>query len=281
MALRNLEILRTENFKHDMMKNWIFKKIFHNAVILCIAVFSLSAFSGCRKIITVQNAEISLKVELSKDGTIESISVNDVKIKGNFNAMTLLEDCDIALISSGKSENRRIEFVKSAKNRKTGDSCTIKECFYPTENSIRWDMEIDGEKKPWSVPIVSEVKYPVNDNVKYWTAWGRPQVEIDKIADSLLGKQLKLMTDTANDWLNPLIPVPFTNSIYYYGAPYVTYERPEIAFCPVDFPHMSKKYNGALISIPVISIVDKNLNAGLSFVISPEDYTQDLTLETT
>jgi hypothetical protein len=265
----------------SMIAYFIPGKVFRSAVIIGITLATLSLFSGCRNIITVSNGETLLKVELSKDGKIEGISVNDVKIKGNFNAMTLLDDCDIMLISSDVDANGRFEFIKAARNRKTGDSCTIREYFCAAENSIRWDMEIDGEKKPWSVPIVSEIKYPVNENVKYWTAWGRPQVEIDGIADRLLRKQLKLMSDTANDWLNPLIPVPFTNAIYFYGAPYVTYERPEIAFHTDDPPHMSRKYNGALISIPVISIVDKNLNAGLSFVISPEDYTQDLTLETT
>jgi hypothetical protein len=255
-------------------------RIFYHAVIFCIPVFTLLALSGCGNSITLKNGETSLKLEISGKGTIEKIFVNSKKIKGDFKAETLLEDCDISLISSGRDKNGRYEFVKSARNRKTGNSCSITEYFYPSANSIRWEIEITGEKKPWSVPIVTDINFPANGNVKYWTAWGRPQVTTEKLKDAVLMKELKLMTDTANDWLNPLVPVPFSNSQYYYGAPYVTSDNPEIGFCPVDFPHMKKKYNGAIISVPIISVIDKNSNYGLSFVLSPEDYTQDMTLET-
>jgi hypothetical protein len=256
------------------------KGIFRNPVIFCISVFTLIALSGCGRNITVNNDEISLKVELSVNGTIEKILVNREGIEGNFNAETLLEDCDISLISSRKDESGRYEFVKSARNIKTGDSCTIHEYFYPTVNSVRWEFEITGEKATWSVPIVTSIKYPVGENIRYWTAWGRPQIETNKLKDPVLINELKLMADTANDWLNPLVPVPFANTLYYYGAPYLTYDNPEILYCPADFPWMKKKYNGAIISIPMISVVDKNADYGLSFILSPEDYTQDMTLET-
>ena len=253
---------------------------FRHMVICCLTVLTLSACSNRGDSVAVNNTETPIQVELSKKGTIEKIIVNGKKIEGNFNAETLLEDCDITLISSKQEENGHYVFVKTAKNRKTGNTCTITEYIYPTKNSIRWEIEIVGEKVPWSTPIVTSINYPTNENVKYWTAWGRPQIEIDKLKDTVLKKELKLMTDAKNNWLNPLVPIPFTNSQYFYGAPYLTYDNPELVFCPIYFPFMKKRYNGAIISIPIVSIVDRNTNYGVSFVLSPEDYTQDMTLET-
>jgi hypothetical protein len=254
--------------------------IFCNIIICCLIVLTLSACSSRGDSVAVINTDTHIQVGLSKKGTIEKIIVNGKKIEGNFNAETLLEDCDISLISSKQEDNGKYVFVKTAKNKKTGNACTITEYIYPTKNSIRWEIEIVGEKTPWSTPIVTSINYPTNENVRYWTAWGRPQIEIDKLKDTVLKKELKLMTCAKNNWLNPLIPVPFTNSQYFYGAPYVTYENPELVFCPCDFPFMKKKYNGSIISIPIVSIVDKKANYGVSFVLSPEDYTQDMTLET-
>jgi len=251
-----------------------------NVIIFIIIILTLVACSGSGYNISVNGNGTPLQVELSKKGTIEKIIVNGKKIEGNFNAETMLEDCDIFLISSSQEKNGRYVFVKKAKNIKTGNTCTITESIYPTISSIRWEMEIIGEKEPWSTPIITHINYPANENVKYWTAWGRPQIEIDKLKDPVLKKELKLMTDPKNNWLNPLLPIPFTDSKYYYGAPYVTYENPEIIYCPIDLPFMKKKYNGAIISIPIVSIVDKQANYGISFILSPEDYTQDMTLET-
>ena len=203
---------------------------FRHIVICCLTVLTLSACSNREHSVVMDNTETPIQVELSKKGTIEKIIVNGKKIEGNFNAETLLENCDIFLISSKQEENGHYVSVKTAKNIKTGNTCTITEYIYPTKNSIRWEMEIVGEKVPWSTPIVTSINYPANENVKYWTAWGRPQIEVDKLKDTVLKKELKLMTDTINNWLNPLVPVPFTNSQYFYGAPYVTYDNPELVF---------------------------------------------------
>ncbi len=221
-----------------------------------------------------------LEIKLTKDGAIDKIIVNGKIIEGEFNASLNLIDCDITLQSAEKTDGGAIEFIKIARQHSSGNTCTIKERFYPSKNSIRWEVGIVGNTNAWSTPITTNINYPANNDVRYWTAWGRPQIELSQVNDLQLKKDLKLMTDEKNNWLNPLVPIPFTNSLYYYGAPPLTYENPEIAFCPTDFSFMKKKYNGAIFSIPMVSIIDKHANCGISIILSPEDYIQDLTLET-
>lgn len=221
-----------------------------------------------------------LKIQLSGMGEVEDVVLGGKIIRGNFKAATRLLNCDIKLQSARKTDGGAIEFIKKATHHFSGKTCTIKERFSPLEKSIRWEVEIVGDTVAWSTPISTLIDYPSTNKVSYWTAWGRPQISISDVADKQLKKELKLMNDEKNNWLNPLMPIPFTNSTYYYGAPPLSYENPEIAFCPTDFSHMKKKYNGALFSIPLVSIIDKQINSGISFILSPEDYIQDLTMET-
>jgi len=244
-------------------------------VTLLWVIVCSSALSGGEKSIAVSNDGTSMVVRLSDAGVIEAVTVNGKVIEGLFRAGTLLDDCTVTVVAS-KQDKKGYRFVKSARHVKTGNECTITEYLYPAGTSIRWEIEIVGKGNPWSTPIVTGIEYPANEKTRYWTAWGRPQIAAEQV--SALG--LKLMQDTSNHWIDPLAAIPLANSLYYYGAPYETYENPELIFCPADFPHMRKKYNGALISIPMVALVETDAAYGISVVLSPEDYTQDMTLET-
>jgi hypothetical protein len=244
-------------------------------VIACAALVPVLLLSGCGRVITAGSDDAGLKVSLSGEGKIDGIMIDGKKI--GFMAETVLEHCDITLVSAEKDEKGYV-FRKTVTDPATGNSCTLVEHLYSSGSSVRWEMEITGGDTPWTTPIISSFKYPAQETTAYWTTWGRPEVNIDSLNDGSLRKRLKLMNDEGNNWLDPLVPVPFGEAVYHFGAPRMTYENPEIAFCPFDAPWMNSTYD--LFSVPIVSVIDSKSGTGMSIVLSPEDFIQDLTLET-
>jgi hypothetical protein len=208
-----------------------------------------------------------LSINLTSKGEIETIYVNGIKISKEFNAHTGIEGAKIESVTSKKIKEGW-EFEKHLSSPK--GSCVLKERFYHTGSSIRWEMEINGKGDAWSSPIVTNIHYPINGKTTYWTSWGAPQIDLQKVKDPKLKKELDLMNTKGIDWLNPLVPIPFSDAIYYYGALYVTNKRPQTSYWP---------YFKNVISIPLVAIIEQEKKSGVSFVISPEDGLLDLTLE--
>ena len=53
----------------------------------------------------------------------------------------------------------------------TGNRCVLIERLRPTKNSIRWEIEIRGQGKPWSTAIETRLQYPATPATRFWTTW--------------------------------------------------------------------------------------------------------------
>ncbi len=219
----------------------------------------------------------NLIVGISEKGDITSIIRSDgVKISP-FHLSNELHGCKIV----GETHSRKCEdgsFVIEKKliNDSLQASCILTEHFIPSPNSIRCELTIKGEGKPWGTRIDTKLTYPNQPaETKIWTTWGAPQFDSLMVQGNLKTDLTKIeppASDRAHYWIDPLVPVPFVNATYFYGAPYFQYENMAVGFIPSQ---------ENLISIPFVSVFEENKDAGLTIALSPEDNIINLTMKTT
>ncbi|MDR3711753.1 MAG: hypothetical protein P4L51_02970 [Puia sp.] len=159
-------------------------------------------------------------------------------------------------------------------------SCILTERFTSAGGSIRWEQEIRRRGPSWGGEINTEFDYPVTDQTRFWTSWGSPPGD-SLLTDRQLAEGLRpipggsgagsFMGDGNNQWVDPLLAVPFTDTVFFYGLPYFTYEHPRIAVCP---------FQGNLFCIPMCSILEPAKDQGVTFALSPEDDLIDLVMHT-
>lgn len=211
----------------------------------------------------------SLSVTVAPDGEIASIEYQGTQFRDVAGDVTLdgYEVLDVLV-------DRQADTVWVSKTLadSTGRTAQVVESIYPTESSVRWTCEVIGDADPCSVPIRLGMSVHTADSAEFWTTWGRPGIRLEAIADEGFRNELKLMNTPTNNWLDPLVPIPFTDTIYYYGAPAVTPEAPRIGYCPLS---------GDIISVPVAVAIDRERGVGISLVQALDDYIQGMTLETT
>lgn len=216
-----------------------------------------------------------MSVVLSKDGVITEIQLSNGKLIKPFNLSTDLLGCKVeGKIISRKNDDGSLEFEKSLVNDSLHTSCVLIERFTPTPNSIHCKITIKGNNKPWGTSIETKLNYPVkNGQTEIWTTWGAPQFDREKVSHSLQHILRRIGNDSAQDnhhyWIDPLVPVPFTNATYYYGT------------IPIYSPSKTIISQGNLISIPMVSIVEDTDNSGLTIALSPKDNIINLIMNTT
>ena len=170
-----------------------------------------------------------------------------------------------------------MEFIKHLVHDSLKASCVLIERYTATSNSIRCHVIINGDGEPWSTAIETKLKYPVKgEQTRIWTAWGAPQFDEGKLGEDLRHALRRIGPEYDDNnpryWLDPLVPVPFSDATYYYGAPAFEYDNMRIGFVP---------FQENLISIPVVSVLEDGSNSGLTIALSPEDHIIDLTMNTT
>ncbi len=211
----------------------------------------------------------ALSVVVAPSGKIASIAYNGTVFR-NVSGTVRLDGYEVREVQITKNADT-VCVSKQLADDGSGRKARMVERFFPSGEAVRWSCEVTGDGEPCSVPIRMEVTVPASDSTGFWTAWGRPQVALDEITDERFRRELKLMRVSSNDWLNPLVPVPFADAVYHYGAPAVSNRNPQIAYCPVS---------GDVISVPVAVVTDERRGNGISFVQALDDYIQDLSLET-
>ncbi|MFT3934446.1 MAG: hypothetical protein QM726_12565 [Chitinophagaceae bacterium] len=150
--------------------------------------------------------------------------------------------------------------------------CKLIETFSVTANSIRWQIEIAGtnkEAKSWSSIIKTIVQYPKDNDTRFWTSWGAPQFDSANCDPALIAS-LSPYKNNVKGWLDPLVPMPFSNQTMYYGAPPFDTADTKLGFIPSQ---------GNLFAIPFASVFDKNTQ-GFSVFLSPEDNIINLQMKT-
>jgi hypothetical protein len=191
----------------------------------------------------------SMELGLSEDGQISGIRLGKNKTGIQFSGKTNLLLCAKTGVIAQKLPNGGIEFLYRLKQDETGDECRVKECYYPTGNSIRWELEITGINKSWTCPISSFFSWPVSSETKIWLPWGNPD-----------GKAIQAEWDLEFKWQDPFVSVPFYNQTFNFGMP--------------DYPEGNRgyvAYDGNNVSLPMITIFEPSKDQALSIICSPED----------
>ena len=238
---------------------------------LCLFIFKVNSNAGN------QLKSKDLIVSFSDQGVITSVRLFNGKVVKPVSISTTLQGCRTkGLVRTSKKADGSIEFEKTIVNDSLNVSCIITEHYIPTPHSIRCELTIKGKGGPWGTRIDTKMNYPESaDETKIWTTWGAPQFDSLKVQQSLKRVLTKIgppAFDRAHYWVDPLIPVPFKNATYFYGAPYFQYDDMAVGFIPAQ---------ENLICIPLISVFEENKDAGLTLALSPKDNIIDLTLKTT
>ncbi len=219
-----------------------------------------------------------LTVILSEQGEITGLQLAGGRLVKPFNLSTSLQGCKVkGVIISRKNGDGSVEFEKTLVNDSLLSSCVLTEHYFPTRNSIRCELTIKGKDEPWGASIDTKVAYPIRSGQsKIWTTWGAPQFDSAKVSSSLHHALRKFeplsKTDNKHTWIDPLIPVPFSNTTYYYGAPYFQTNGMHVGFAP---------FQENLICIPMVTILEEADNSGVTIALSPKDNIIDLTMKTT
>lgn len=262
----------------------------HRGIGISIKLFSLFLCLFFAELIPASNYVINnskMSVTISATGEISSITTKNGTLITPISLNSGLDGCTL----SGSTIVREntdgsIEFEKLLVNDSLNTTCTLIQRYYSTLNSIRCDLSIRGGGNSWSVPINTTLKYPLGNNnqIRYWTAWGSPNIDTLSL-DAKLKKSLReikggcaaaagwsvLGGEKNNRWVDPLIPVPFTNGKYYYGAASSQYSDPMAGYVPAQ---------NDLFAIPMATVVDESKDFGLTLALSPEDKLIDLELQT-
>jgi len=192
----------------------------------------------------------SIELSLSDDGQITGVKLGKNKLFYALKGHTELALCKRTTdVSAKKLDNGGIEFSYSLEKELANEKCNVTERYYPTENSIRWELEIKGNSTPWTSPINSAFYWPKTKTTQIWLPWGNPD-----------GKAIKAEWDREFEWQDPLVSVPFYNQTFNFGMP--------------DYPEGNRgyvAYDGNTMSIPMITVSDPGKDIALSVICSPKD----------
>jgi hypothetical protein len=256
------------------------KQIF---VFLKLSIFIASIVSLCSCSSTSFIKTENLDIELSNDGKIIGMWIGRNKVEKVVTSFTEIEGCRlIGSLKIHKSGDGTIGFERTLANDSLYARCIVIDRFIPTENRIRWEVEIRGNDRAWSAPIKTVFNYPAGKKTGFWTTWGRPKY--DASADNETREALQpvpggsseaaIFVKSNNDWVDPLVPVPFVTDTLFYGAP------PPFGY---DRSLTSSEWTffRELFSIPIFSILENKDSIGINLALSPEDNILDLVMTTT
>lgn len=228
-------------------------------------------------------------------GTL-ALSAASMKMKDNrlvvgskgfaWTVSSTVEGCSESSVESSRDGGRfRVE--KVLRSDSLGAGCRMVELYEPLPDCIRGTITLQGEgTNDWSLPIVTRIapRGVPSPGLRYWTAWGSPNV--DTLAwDASLRHAVReykggceaakgwavLGGEKNNRWVDPLVPVPFTDGKYFYGATLFHAEDPMTGFVPAQ---------NDLFAIPLVVLLDSDKEWGMSVILSPREPILDLELET-
>jgi len=188
-----------------------------------------------------------LAVSLDAQGAVVSLHLGDRNIERPVTAQTCLAGCELEGAPTTRPlDHGGIEFRKTLADPTQNQRCVLVERFRSESDSIRWEIEIQGQGAPWSAPIETHLAWPDPAAARLWTAWG------DSRPDAPRG---------ATSWRDPLQPAAFQDTELSYGSRHFSHPQ--------------------AISIPLVTVLESADDLGVSLVLSPEDLILDMTLRVT
>lgn len=190
-------------------------------------------------------------------------------VMGSYTVQSMLKECDV----KERTIDETLQKVTSVcVHQKTGNRCVLVEQLKDTQDHTTYHIEILGEEIAWTTPIQTKIRYNVQENTRFWTAWAdepyvrEQEAKVDTAA-MVNGDNVE-DTDAVSNWNDPLVEVPFLNRLFYYGAPYYTPEDHHIGYVP---------FRKDIYCISMCSVIESD--HGLSFINDVNDRCLDETME--
>ncbi len=219
-------------------------------------------------------------VELSQEGEITGLGLGEKKVRWAVAGGTSLTGCRReGPVEAQKLENGGVRFTKRLAGDIGGASrrVTLFESFFPTKNSVRWEIRLETQGSPWSTPIETRLQFAGAMEKRFWTTWGDTHPDaawkMNPIFRQWFNKAWNLVATSKDPgWNDPFTFLSFPDRTFWYGSPYYRYDNPRRGVMPIY---------GQAFCIPLATVIDAPRGAGMSLALSPEDILQDMTLETT
>jgi hypothetical protein len=206
----------------------------------------------------------NIEVGISNNGQVIGVLLGAKGLRWNLAGSTELAGCRVeGRIESTRKKGGIVSFKKHLTCDADGmpRKVTLSESFFPTKDSVRWEIDLAGHGQPCSTDIETRLRIPQDGTRKLWTTWGDPRPDEDV--------EPSWISDPS--WQDPLVPTAFPNRKFWYGAAYYRYDKPRMGV-PQPFRDV--------ICIPLATVMDPLTDSGLSLALSPQDVTIEMTLET-
>lgn len=188
---------------------------------------------------------------------------------------TVLADTKAGAVTVKKLAGGAVAFSRLVSQ--AGHAATLTERFTPENGAFRWDIELEGNGKPWSTAVQTTWQVPEAAQWKCWTSWGDPRLEQTDVAmsetearnllDGTVGVVGKGLPNT--NWADPLVPQPFTNRQLWYGGP--IYGKPQADGSASEVIYYNPIQLRNFFSVPLMTVLNEQKNWALTLGFSPED----------
>jgi len=180
----------------------------------------------------------NIATTLSANGEIVSLTAGSRQI--NLSGRTSLDDCtQVGPAKVDQLAGGAVAFTRTLRHGDAGQIVTVVDRFLPTDDSVRWEIEIVSDGEPWTTPITTEVNYPATPATRFWTAWSDPVWTENTDTDKHTGQ-----------WTYPLVFEPLRDTWWTYGG---------------------RNTSADHIVLPLATIAEPADDFGLSIAFSPED----------
>lgn len=252
-------------------KHFIFTLVF---IIFQLTANAIGINAEETSLYKVESKQVAITI--SDRGEIAGVALGAKKVERAIQGFTHIEGCVVKDVDVAVFSDDGMKITKTLFHEEGKHTLTLTEQFVPTATSVRWEIKIKDDGKPWSAPIQTQLQYPITKNVKFWTSWADPR---HAVAGRMDNKQLVEVgiepVVPSNSWSDPLVPLPISNTTFWYGAAAYKYENPRVPYSPL--------YNGGheVFCMPLATLIEEDTDSGLSLVLSLEDLLLDISLTTT
>ena len=116
----------------------------------------------------------AISAQISADGALVGLTLGGGKIERIVAGNTELGGCRVQGEVAARKLDGGVEFAKQLVHKASKNRCVMVERFLPTNDSIRWEIEIRGEGGPWTTSIETRLNYTAGAESRFWTTWGDP-----------------------------------------------------------------------------------------------------------
>ncbi len=223
----------------------------------------------------------NITVELSQQGEIVGLVPGRKRARWPVQGRTSLQGCRVeGKVQVEERKDGGVRFTKKLVGEVGGAprEVTLYETFFPTKDSVRWEMRLDNRGADWGAPIETHLNFSGAEEKRFWTPWGSPQpdapwMKTEKWPEVFLRSLKWLDTKEGPQWDDPLVLTGFRDRSFSYGAVPFQYDR------SIGFWYMP--IFGDIFCIPLATVAEEAGDAGVTLALSPEDVLLDMTMETT